>query len=140
MGKLNGRIAVVTGSSSGIGQAVILTFAKEGASVVLHGTNSERIQKTKDLLQHAGIENEKILVIQGLIQDEQIQNRIIDETIKKFGKLDILVNNAAVSRKPDVEHSISVKNLDYLYEISYKSLVLKFKTFKTVQIFTECLV
>uniref|UniRef100_A0AC34QH85 Uncharacterized protein n=1 Tax=Panagrolaimus sp. JU765 TaxID=591449 RepID=A0AC34QH85_9BILA len=122
MGKLDGKVAVVTGSSSGIGQAVILAFAKEGAAVVLHGTNSERIQKTNELLQNAGIGEDKILVVQGLIQDEATQNKIIDETIKKFGKLDILVNNAAVSRKPDVEHSISVENLDYLYEISYKSM------------------
>ena len=124
MARFADKVVIVTGSSSGIGRAVILAFAKEGASVVLHGTNEERIQKTKSLLLEEKVPEDRILVVAGEIEEEETQDTLVNETIAKFGKIDILVNNAAVLRKPGIEDNASLENLDYLYNINYRSYVL----------------
>ncbi|HEY0609493.1 MAG TPA: SDR family oxidoreductase [Chitinophaga sp.] len=93
-GRLLGKVAVITGGDSGIGRAVAVAFADEGAHVVLSYLDEETdARKTKDLVEeHGG----KALLIPGDVSKEKHCQRIIQQAIKKFGKLDILVNNAAV--------------------------------------------
>lgn len=92
--KLKDKVAVITGGDSGIGRAVAIAFAKEGADIVIaYLEEHEDAEKTKELVTEKG---RQCLCTAGDVTDESFCKKIIDETIKKFGKLNILVNNAAV--------------------------------------------
>ena len=93
-GKLIEKVAIVTGGDSGIGRAVAIGFAKEGAKVVIVYYNEHKdAEETKDFIERLG---GTCLLLAGDIKDTNFCDKIVDETIKKFGKIDILVNNAGV--------------------------------------------
>lgn len=92
-GKLKDRVALITGGDSGIGRAIAIAYAKEGADVVLVFLNENGdAEETKRHVENAG---SKCLHVAGDIGDENFCQQIIDQTVQEFGKLDILVNNAA---------------------------------------------
>lgn len=98
---LKGKVAVVTGASRGIGKAIATVFLREGASVVISGTNEERLQKTRDELQAKG---GQVMAVAGDISDPATCARIVECAMKAYGQLDILVNNAGMNlRKPFLE-------------------------------------
>lgn len=91
-GKLRNKIAIITGGDSGIGQAAALCFAKEGAHIVIAYLDEHRdAQKVQEQIIALG---QKCLLIAGDLSQERACKKVINQTIKKFGKLDILVNNA----------------------------------------------
>lgn len=90
--KLNNKVAIITGSSRGIGKAAALLFAKEGARVVINC--KDQIEEAKKLVKAIG--SHKALFVQADVSKEADVKRLVSETIKKFGKIDILVNNAGV--------------------------------------------
>lgn len=93
-GKLMGKVAIVTGGDSGIGRAVSIGFAKEGAAVVIVYYNEEKDAKeTQDFIQRLG---GSCMLLPGDLKDTHFCDKIIEETMSKFGKIDILVNNAGV--------------------------------------------
>lgn len=93
-GKLQGKVAIITGGDSGIGRAVAVAFVKEGAKVVIPYFNEHiDAEETKQVLDNLGGES---LFLSGDIKDKCFCDYIVEETIKKFGKIDILINNAAV--------------------------------------------
>lgn len=95
MQKLNGKVALITGSDSGIGQATAIEFAKEGADIVIcYHSDKEGAEQT---LQEVENLNRKGLILQVDVSQEQSVEDMFDQAIKEFGKLDILVNNAAVN-------------------------------------------
>lgn len=92
--KLEGKVALITGGDSGIGRAVSLAFAKEGADVVIVYLNEHKdAEETKYFVEKQGV---KCLLIPGDLRKESFCKKIIEETISTFSHLDILVNNAAV--------------------------------------------
>lgn len=92
-GRLKDFVAVITGADSGIGRAVAIAYAREGADVVIAYLDEDRdADDTARWVQDAG---RKAIRIRGDIQDEQHCRRIIDKTFDEFGRLNILVNNAA---------------------------------------------
>ena len=93
-GKLEGKTAVITGGDSGIGRAVALAFAREGANVLISYLHEEEedAQETRRVVEAAG---RKCVTVPGDITDEAHCVEIIDRAMDEFGKLDILVNNAA---------------------------------------------
>ena len=92
-GKLHGKVALITGGDSGIGRAVAVHFAAEGARVaVLYLNETEDAQKTAQLVQDAGSE---CLLLPGDVGDPAFCKGAVQQTVAKFGGLDILVNNAA---------------------------------------------
>jgi len=121
MSRFDGKVVIVTGSSSGIGQAVLLGFAKEGASVVIHGVNQQRLHDTEALLKENGIPESRFLTIQGEVQDEKVQEKLINDTVAKFGRIDVLVNNAGVTSKGGITDLSSVENLDYVFNVNFKA-------------------
>lgn len=92
-GRLKDRVALITGADSGIGRAVAIAFAREGADVVVsYLSEHDDAKETARWVEKAG---RKALVIPGDIQDEKHCRTLVDRTFSEFGKLDILVNNAA---------------------------------------------
>lgn len=89
--RLKDKVAFVTGGSSGIGKGICLAFAKEGASVVFVGRHKERGRKTETELKALGC---SCLYLQADLNDRDNLPFLIEKTVEKFGKLDILVNNA----------------------------------------------
>ncbi|KAL0818035.1 hypothetical protein ABMA28_008576 [Loxostege sticticalis] len=87
------KVVIVTGASAGIGAATAVLFSKEGANVVIVGRNEARLKNVAG--QCAAVGSEPLLVKADVANDEDAR-RIINDTIQKFGKLDVLVNNAGV--------------------------------------------
>jgi len=114
---------IVTGSSAGIGQANAIDFAKEGASVVIHGQNADRLKKTEELLKAAGVPADRFLSIIGSTEHQSTLEKIVNETLKKFERIDVLVNNAACGRKPDIKDVYSLDNLDYIFNVNLRAVV-----------------
>jgi NAD(P)-dependent dehydrogenase (short-subunit alcohol dehydrogenase family) len=113
--KLQNKIALITGGDSGIGKAVALLFASEGADIAISYLNEhEDAKKTA-----AAIENEyarKCLLLPGDISKEKNCTRLVQKTAKQFGKIDILVNNAAVHYESKSIEAISTKQLLTTFE------------------------
>src|SRR3989442_8290050 len=93
MKRLAGKIAIVTGSSSGIGKAIALTFGKEGATVIVAARSNDLCEKTVTQIRKNGGE---AMALQTDVTDEAQVERLITETVKRYGRLDLLVNNAGI--------------------------------------------
>jgi NAD(P)-dependent dehydrogenase (short-subunit alcohol dehydrogenase family) len=92
-GKLVGRAALITGADSGIGRAVALTFAREGADILFaYLEEDEDAKETIRLVEAAG---RKVVAMKGDVGDESFCQRLVERTMREFGHLDLLVNNAA---------------------------------------------
>lgn len=94
--KLRDKVVIVTGATSGIGEACALVFGREGAQVVITGRSAEKLASTVQKLQNAGIDVFSVLADAGLEADNQ---RMAAEVLAKFGKIDILINNAGISMR-----------------------------------------
>ena len=91
--RLEGRVAVITGGTSGIGSATAVRFAGEGAAVAVIGRNSERgEQVVKDIIEKGG----KALFIRADVRYADDCRNAVDQTLAYFGKIDVLFNNAGV--------------------------------------------
>jgi NAD(P)-dependent dehydrogenase (short-subunit alcohol dehydrogenase family) len=92
-GKLQGKAAVITGGDSGIGRAVALAFAREGADVLISYLDEHSdAEKTVRIVEKEG---RRCIAVPGDIGDESHCQQIVERAIREFGKLDILINNAA---------------------------------------------
>jgi len=91
--KLADRIAIVTGSTSGIGKAIAIAFAKEGANVVVTGRDSERLAAAADTVSGAGVE---CLPVQADLSKIPGIDEVVDKAVARFGRVDILVNAAGI--------------------------------------------
>jgi len=94
--KLRDKVVIVTGATSGIGEACALVFGKEGARVVLTGRSQINLDNSLVRLQQAGIEAYGILADAASEQDNK---NVADAAIKRFGRIDILINNAGISMR-----------------------------------------
>lgn len=99
MFNLQGRVAVVTGASSGLGRQMALGFAGQGADLVIMARRMERLEQVAEEIRGYGV---KCLPIQCDVTDTDQVNRAAEEVIKFYGKVDILVNNAGASRNAGV--------------------------------------
>uniref|UniRef100_A0AC35EZ56 Uncharacterized protein n=1 Tax=Panagrolaimus sp. PS1159 TaxID=55785 RepID=A0AC35EZ56_9BILA len=100
--------------------AAAVAFAKEGASVVIHGQSENRLKETEALLKAAGIPSNRILAVLGPIEKEETLQAIINKTIDTFGKINVLINNAGTAKKPNCDPS-STENLDYVYSVNVRA-------------------
>jgi len=92
-GRLAGKIALITGADSGIGRAVAIAFAREGADLVISYLDEhEDAKATAEWIEKAG---RQCLLIPGDIADKEQCQAVVDKTIERFGRIDVLVNNAA---------------------------------------------
>ena len=108
---IKGKVALVGGSSKGLGKACAIALAKEGVNVVLCARNEKALLQTKTEIESLGVEVLALSIDMTSAEDNQ---RIIDETIRKFGRIDILVNNSG-GPKPGTFRDISPDDLDNAY-------------------------
>jgi NAD(P)-dependent dehydrogenase (short-subunit alcohol dehydrogenase family) len=109
LGRLNGKVALITGGDSGIGKATAILFAKEGADVAISYLNEdEDAAETKAEIESYGA---KCIAIAGDLGKEPVCKKIVETTIKKLGKIDILVNNAALHWESKTIEDISTDQL-----------------------------
>ena len=99
---LAGQTALVTGGSKGIGRAICLALAKEGANIIIAARNESEIKETMDKLKEMG---SKALAIQADVRNEEDVKNLISRTIDECGRLDILINNAGVAHKKRLEET-----------------------------------
>lgn len=118
-GKLKNKVAIITGGDSGIGKAVALLFAKEGADVVIaYLSASEDAKETKNKVESYNV---KCKIIKADLSKENQCKKVIDQTIASFGKIDILVNNAALHWEAKSIEDISTDQLVRVFQNNFFS-------------------
>ncbi|GAA4400389.1 SDR family oxidoreductase [Nibrella viscosa] len=113
--KLKGKVALITGGDSGIGRAVAVHFAREGADVAIVYTPDEQkdARKTKAEVEKEG---RRCLLLSGDLREPQFCTQIVEDTVRELGKLNILVNNAAVQYPEQNFEDITDENLVATFE------------------------
>jgi NAD(P)-dependent dehydrogenase (short-subunit alcohol dehydrogenase family) len=101
MGRLDDKVAVITGASSGIGRATMELFGREGAKVVGTARTESKLQEGLDAVKAAGGEG---IVVPADLEDESSAHRIANAAIDEFGRIDLLVNNAGVGWQYGLDH------------------------------------
>lgn len=119
-GKLVGKKTVITGGDSGIGRAVAIAFAREGADVMISYLNEdEDADTTVRYIEEAG---RKAVRIKGDISDEAHCGEIIDKAVEEFGRIDVLVNNAAYQMQHDSLEELTSEEWDYTFRTNIYSM------------------
>jgi NAD(P)-dependent dehydrogenase (short-subunit alcohol dehydrogenase family) len=90
---LEGKVALITGASQGLGRALVLAYAKEGARVVINARSEESIRPVAEEIESSGAE---VLALAADVSKSADVERLVDETVERFGRIDVLVNNAGV--------------------------------------------
>nr|WP_281244476.1 SDR family oxidoreductase [Amycolatopsis xylanica] len=120
-GRLTGRSAVITGGDSGIGRAVALAFAREGADVLLSFLDAEEAdaRKTAALVEEAG---RRAVTVPGDVRDEAHCEQIVRRAVEEFGQIDILVNNAAYQMSSGGILDIDTEQLDRVFKTNIHAM------------------
>jgi glucose 1-dehydrogenase len=117
---MNSKIAVVTGSSRGIGEAVVLEFAKAGYNLVINSRDAEELSASKEEILRVINDSTEIVTFPGDISQEQVCKGLMDVAEKKLGRLDVLVNNAGVNGPEKNTTDISSAEWDNVLDINLK--------------------
>ena len=124
-GKLQDKVAIITGGDSGIGRAVAIAFAKEGADIsIVYLEERKDADETKRLEEEHG---RKCLLIEGDVGKEEFCRKAVEQTVKEFRKLDILVNNAAEQHPQDSIEKITEKQLERTFRTNIFSFFFMVK-------------
>lgn len=119
-GKLEGKAAIVTGGDSGIGRATAIAFAKEGADVaIIYLDEHDDAAGAKALIEAEGV---RCLVMAGDVGDESFCCKVIEETVRTFGRLDILVNNAGEQHPQNGLEDITSEQLERTFRTNVFSM------------------
>ena len=115
-GKLDGKVAIITGGDSGLGRACSIAYVKEGAKVVIVYLNEDiDANDTKSYIEGLG---GKCILIKGDITDHNFCREIVKKTLDTYGKIDILVNNAGVQYQQDTLDAISDEQFDKTMKVN----------------------
>ena len=117
MGRLEGKAAVVTGGGMGIGRAICLAYAKEGADVIVNYASQDK--PAQEVVEMVGKIGRKAVAVKGNVAVKAEAEKIINTCVDHFGKIDILVNNAGVSR-PNMLYKMSEEQWDEVIDIQLK--------------------
>jgi 3-oxoacyl-[acyl-carrier protein] reductase len=115
------KVAIITGSTAGIGLAIAKSLAKHGASVVINGRTLEKLKQAEQEIEALG---GKVLAVQADATDAKEIRRIIGETVQYFGKLDILVNNAATTGVGVSTAEMTIETWDEVMNVNLRGVFL----------------
>jgi NAD(P)-dependent dehydrogenase (short-subunit alcohol dehydrogenase family) len=119
-GKLEGKVALITGGDSGIGRSVAILYAQEGADVAIVYLNEDQdAEETKRLVEAQG---KRCLTIKGDLGEEQFCQQAVQQTVQELGHLDILVNNAAEQHPQESIEKISAEQLERTFRTNIFSM------------------
>jgi NAD(P)-dependent dehydrogenase (short-subunit alcohol dehydrogenase family) len=117
----NGKVALITGSSRGIGRGTALAMARAGYDIAVHHSVSpEGAEKTCKDVKAIGV---NACILQGDTGDAKVPQRLVDETVEKLGRLDVLVNNAGITRFEKLL-DITAESMDELYQVDFRGMIL----------------
>ena len=114
MNRLENKVAIITGAAQGVGLCAVKMFLDEGAKVV-----ATDIQEEKLLANIEALNNENVIALQLDVSSEEAWKNVVEKTIEKFGKLDVLVNNAGLI----LGKSVEVESLEEWNKVDRKSVV-----------------
>jgi len=121
---LSGKVAVITGASRGVGKAVALTLAEHGVNLAVGAKTVESTDKTPgtiyDTVAEVEAKGAKAIAVQTDVRHEEDIKRLVDETVKAFGRIDIVVNNAGAIMWLPVEE-LPVKRFDLMMQLNYRA-------------------
>lgn len=116
----SGKVILLTGASSGIGAATADYFAKKGALLALVARNMEKFTKVLEKIRNSGVDQEPLVILADISVDAE---RIVNTTIEKYGKLDILINNAAFGIPGTIENT-NIDNYDAMMATNVRGTFL----------------
>ena len=120
-----GRVAVITGSSKGIGKAIALEFASKGYNVVLNARDERELSEAlTDMRKSLEGNKERVTYLAGDISQENVCTSLIDHTIKTFGRIDVLVNNAGIGGAQKQINELTMAEWDYVIDVNLKGAFL----------------
>lgn len=119
-GKLTGKAAVITGGDSGIGRAVAIAFAREGADVLIAYLNED--DDAEDTARHIEEAGRKAVLVRGDLSDSQHCRDIIQLAVQEFGKVDVLVSNAAYQMSHQTLDEISEEEWEYTFKVNVSAM------------------
>ena len=119
MGKLDGQIVIVTGASAGIGEAAARRLAGEGATVVIAARRAERLEAVKREIELVG---GRALAVVGDVTSQRDRERLVQETVRAFGRIDGLVNNAGYGQRGPIE-LVPIEAIRQNFETNLFSLI-----------------
>jgi NAD(P)-dependent dehydrogenase (short-subunit alcohol dehydrogenase family) len=117
---LDGKVAIVTGGSSGIGKAIVKTYLDHGAKVMIVDVDEEGLQETEKELAKF---KENVLLVKGDVTKVEDVRKAVDETVKKWTQIDVLVNNAGVGTISSLIE-MTEEEWDYVLDINLKGMFL----------------
>jgi len=119
-GRLEGKAAVITGADSGIGRAVALAYAREGADVLIGYLNEhEDAQETARLVTEAG---RKAVLFPGDLADKNVCRALVDKAVQEFGRIDVLVNNAAYQMTHESIEEIPDEEWEHTFAVNISAM------------------
>jgi NAD(P)-dependent dehydrogenase (short-subunit alcohol dehydrogenase family) len=125
VGKLKGKVALITGGDSGIGRAVAVAMAREGARIaIVYLEEHKDANATRDLVAREGSE---AIILSGDVGDEDFCEAVVEATVEQFGRLDILVNNAAEQHETDDVRNIDAAQVERTFRTNIFSMFFMVK-------------
>ncbi len=118
--KLSGKVAVVTGAGQGLGEAIAVRFAREGAAVMINDYNAETAARTAEQVRAAGA---RAAVMAGSVTDEALVKEMMERAVKELGGLGILVNNAGITRDK-LLRDLTIEDWDAVINLNLRSTFL----------------
>lgn len=116
-GKLQDKVALITGGDSGIGRAVAVLYAREGANIAIVYLSEEE-KDAQETARHVELEGRKTLLIPGDVSKPNFCEKAVEKTVKEFGQLDILVNNAAFQQHQKSIEDVSNEQFEKTFKIN----------------------
>jgi NAD(P)-dependent dehydrogenase (short-subunit alcohol dehydrogenase family) len=121
-GKLSGRVAVITGGDSGIGRAVAIAFAREGADILISYLNEQEDADARETARYIEEAGRRCVLVSGDIAEATNCRAVTDRAVREFGRIDILVNNAAFQRTYDSLDEIPDDEWDYTFRTNITAM------------------
>ena len=118
------RVVVITGSSRGIGKAIAKEFAKNNYSILLNARDEKELIETVEEIKKDIMDPNQVTYLTGDISEEKICISLIEEAINKFGKINVLVNNAGISGPSQRTNNITSKDWDYVIDVNLRGTFL----------------
>lgn len=116
MGQLEGKVALVTGAGSGFGEGIATVYAREGARVVISDINADALSRV------AGDIGERAVPVHGDVSRREDVQRMVDAALERFGALDIVVNNAAITHRNQPMLDVDEAIFDRMFTVNVKSI------------------